>query len=143
MHALPVGERSAGDDQRAEQLRPQRSEDHYRPSGLTIADHTGFAVGIGMTFDYLLYEYRFGARDPFDSLARHGFRQEADEIAGMACLHGDTDLAVCLEATDARTMAGTRVDDNERPAFHFSLDTLGRDDAHQRIVDGLLQLAAI
>ncbi len=96
-----------------------------------------------MPLDHFLDEDRFGARDPFDGLARHGLRQEADEVAGMACLHGDTDLAVGLEAPDARAMTGARVDHDERPALLVDLDALWRDDAHQRVVDRLFQLAAV
>ena len=143
MHAGPIGQRRAGDDQRAEQLRPQRGEDHHRPAGLAVADHAGLAVGIGMPLDHLFDEDRFGARNALDGLARHGFGQEADEIAGMARLHGDADLAVGLEAADAGAVTGARIDHDERPALQVDLHALGRDDAHQRVVDRLFQLAAV
>jgi hypothetical protein len=96
-----------------------------------------------MPRDHLLDEDGLGLRDALDGLARHWIRQESDEIAGVARLHGDADLAVRLEAADARPVAGTRVDHDKRPALHVDLDALGRDDTHQRIIDGLLELAAV
>ena len=116
MNACPIGQRRAGDDDRAEQLRPQRRQDHHGPAGLAVADHARLAVGLGMQRDDLLEEDRLGARDVLDGLARHRLRQEADEIAGMAGLHRDADFAVGLEAADARAMAGARIDDDERTA---------------------------
>ena len=49
-------------------------------------------------------------------LARHRLGQEADEIAGMPGLERDADLAVGLEAADARAVPGARVDHDEGPA---------------------------
>ena len=86
---------------------------------------------------------RLGARDAFDRLSWHRFRQEADEVAGMARLHGDPDLAVGLEAADAGSVTGTGIDNDEWPALEIDLHTLRRDDAHQRVVDRLFQLAAV
>ena len=40
-------------------------------------------------------------------------------------------------------MAGARIDHDERPALEIDLDALRRDDAHQRVVDRLFQLAAV
>ena len=100
--ARPIGERRAGDDQRAEQFRPQRSQDHHCPAGLAVADYARLAVGFRMAADDLFNEPGLGTRDAFDRLSWHRFRQEADEVAGMARLHGDPDLAVGLEAPDAR-----------------------------------------
>ncbi len=57
-----------------------------------------------------------------DGLARHRLRQEADEIAGMAGLERDADLAVGLEAADAGAVPGARVDDDEWPARRIELD---------------------
>ena len=70
----------------------------------------------------LFEEDRLGARDVLDRLARHRVRQEADEIAGMAGLERDADLAVGLEAADAGAVAGARVDDNERPPRQVDFD---------------------
>ena len=143
MHARPIGERRAGDDDRPEQFRPQRCEDHDRPAGLAVSDHARLAVGVRMAADHLLDEQRFGARDTLDRLSGHRLRQEADEIAGMARLHRDADLAVRLEPANSRTMPGARVDDDERPPLVIDFDVLGRNDAHQHIVHRLIQLAAV
>ena len=55
-HARPVGKRRAGDDDRAEQFRPQGRQDHDRPAGLAVADHAGLAVGFRMQLDDFLDE---------------------------------------------------------------------------------------
>ncbi|MCY1246084.1 hypothetical protein D9M72_592860 [compost metagenome] len=43
-HAGPIGERRAGDNDRAEELWPERGDDHHGPPGLAIADHARLAV---------------------------------------------------------------------------------------------------
>ena len=86
---------------------------------------------------------RFGAGDIFDGLARHGIGREADEVAGMPRFHGNPDFAVGLEAADARAMAGARIDHHEGPARLVDLNSLWRDDAHQQVIDGPLQRAAV
>ena len=68
------------------------------------------------------------AHDVLDRLAGHRLGQEADEVAGVAGAHGDADLAVGLEAADARPVAGARVDDDERPLALIDGDAGGRDD---------------
>ncbi len=118
-------------------------EHHDRPAGLAVADHAGLAVGLRVQRDDLFEEYRFGAGNVLDGLARHRIGQEADEIAGMAGLEGDADLAVGLEAADARAMAGARIDDDERPARRIDLNALRRNDPHEPIVDRPLQRAAV
>src|SRR3569833_2596947 len=64
-----------------------------------------------------------------DRLSRHRLRREAYEITGMAGAHRDPDLAVGLEATDSRAVAGARIDNNERTACRVDLDARGRIDA--------------
>ena len=114
-HAGPVGQRRAGDDDRAEQLGPGRGHHHHRPAALAVADHHRLAVGLGVQLDHPLEERGLGRHDVLDRLARHRLGQEADEVAGMPGAHGDADLAVGLEAADPRAVAGARVDDDERP----------------------------
>ncbi len=118
-------------------------EHHHRPAGLAIADHARLAVGLGVQRDHLFEEDRLGARDVLDGLARHRFGQEADEIAGMAGLERDADLAVGLEAADARAMAGARIDDDERPAGRIDFDAFRRNDPDERVVDRPLERAAV
>ena len=64
-----------------------------------------------------------GSRDVLDRLPRHGFGQEADEVAGMPRLEGDADLAVGLEAADARPVSGARIDDDKGTAAFGSIST--------------------
>src|SRR4249919_957212 len=130
----PVGQRRAGDDQGAKQLRPQRGKDHDRPAGLTVADHARLAVGFRMERDDFLDEYRLGSRDVLDGLARHRFGQEADEVAGVAGFHRHADLAVGLEAANSRTMTGARIDHDKRTTLVINLDATWWSNTHESIV---------
>src|SRR6478752_9168008 len=96
-----------------------------------------------MTIDHLFDEQCLGTRYTLDRLARHRLRQEADEVAGMSRLHRDADLAVGLEPTDAWTVPGARINHDERPPRGIDLDAGWRDDADKRVIDRLVQLAAI
>ena len=80
VHAGPIGQWRAGDDDWAEQFGAKGGEHHDRPSRLAVADHARLAVGIGMQRDHLFEEYRLGTRDALDSLARHrcGLRRSGD-----------------------------------------------------------------
>ena len=84
----------------------------------------GLPSASGCKRDDLFEEDRLRARDVADGLARHGVGQEADEIAGMPRLERHADLAVGLEAADARAMPGARVDDDERPPRRIELDAV-------------------
>ena len=103
----------------------------------------GFPSACGMKRNDLFKEHRFGAGDIFDGLARHRIGHEADEIAGMARLHGNADFAVSLEAADARAMPGTRIHHHEWPAHRIDLDAFRRNDAHQQVIDRPLQRPAV
>ena len=135
MHARPIGERRARDDDRSEQLGAKRGEHHDRPARLAVPDDAGLAVGLRMQRDDLLQEDRLGPRDVLDRLARHRLGEEADEIAGMSGLEGNADLAVGLEAADARPMSGARIDDDEGAAGRVDFDALRRDNADESVVD--------
>src|SRR5262249_15882721 len=102
---------------------------------LAIADHAGLSVGLGVERGDLLEKNRLRARDILDGLARHGIRQEADEIAGVPCLECNADFAVGLEAADAGAVAGARVDDDEGPARGVEFDSRGRNHSHETVVD--------
>jgi hypothetical protein len=141
--ALPVGQRRTGDDDRPEQFGPHRGKQHDRPTGLAIADHAGPAIGMGMQRRDFLEEKPFGAGDVLDGLARHRVRQESNEITGMTGMERDADFAVGLEAADAGTVSGARIDDDKGPLLGVDLDALGRNDAHQPVIDGPFQPAAI
>ena len=117
-----------------EKLGSLRGHHHDRPAGLAIADDGRLAFGVGMQRDHPLEEGRLGVDDVLDRLPRHGLGQEADEIAGMPGLEGDADLALRLEPADARSMAGARIDDDERPLARIDLDAGRRRDAHEHVV---------
>jgi hypothetical protein len=93
--------------------------------------------------DHPLQEDRLGAGDVLDGLAGHRIGDESDEIAGMSRLERNADLAVSLEAADARSMPGARIDDDERAAGRVGRDALWRDDAHEAVIDRPLELAAV
>jgi hypothetical protein len=61
----------------------------------------------------------------------------------MTRFHRDADFAVRLEAADSRTMPGARIDHDERPPVEIDFDVFGRNDAHKRIIDRFIELAAI
>ena len=143
VYAAPIRQRRPRDDDRAEQLWTHRREHHYGPAGLAVADHARLGVRIGMKSDHFLQEHRFGARNVLEGLARHRIGQETNEIAGMAGLEGDADLAVGLEAGDARAVPRAWIDDDERTPPLVDVDALRRDDARKRVVDRPLERTAI
>ena len=68
-----------------------------------------------------------------------GFGEKADEITRMAGGERDADLAVRLHAADARTVAGARVDDDDRRLGGIDRDAGRRNDARKPVVDRALQ----
>ena len=143
LDAGPVGQRRAGDDDRPEQLRPDRRHHHHRPAGLAVADDARLAFGVRVQRDHLLEEHRLGAHDVLDGLARHRVGREADEVARMAGAHRHAQLAVGLEAADARPVPGARIDHHERPLLRIDRDPGRRLDARQQVVDRLGEGAAV
>ena len=103
----------------------------------------GLPSGLRMRSDDLFEEYRLGAGDVLDGLPRNRIGKEADEIAGMAGLQGNADLAVRLEATNTRTVAGARVYDDERPQFRIDLNACRRSDAHEKIIHRPVKRASV
>ena len=69
MHARPVGERRAGNDDGTEQLGPDGREHHDRPSRLAVADHRRFAVSERMERNHALQESGLRMGDVFNRLA--------------------------------------------------------------------------
>ena len=92
---------------------------------------------------HLFEEDRLGASDVLDRLTGHRLGQKADEVAGMAGFECNADLAVGLEAADAGTVAGSRIDDDEWPQLRIDLDAVGRNDAHKGIIYRPIELAAV
>jgi len=96
-----------------------------------------------MTLDDVAQERDFRLDDVLDGLPRLRVRQEADEVAGMAGAQRDADLAIGLEAADARSVAGARIDDDEGALQRVDRDSLGRHDAHQLVIDRARQCASV
>src|SRR5262245_58596576 len=96
-----------------------------------------------MKVDHLLEKDRFGAYNVFQSLSRHRIGKKADEIAGMAGLEGDADLAVGLEAADPWPMAGARVDNDEGTSHRIDRDGLGRNDPCKHVIDRPVERATV
>ena len=68
-----------------------------------------------MEFDHALEEAHLPLDDVQKLLAGRGRRPEADEIDRMAGIEGVADLALRLEAADARPLAGSRIHHHDRP----------------------------
>ena len=103
----------------------------------------GLSSACGMQLGDLLQENRFCARNVLDGLPRHRLRQKSNEIAWMPGIEHDADLAVGLEAADARPVSGARIDDDERTPGLVDPDAFWRDDPRQNIVDGTFERAAV
>ena len=93
--------------------------------------------------DDLLEEHRLGVHDVLDGLARHRLGREADEVGGMAGTHRHAELAVGLEAADARPVPGARIDHHERALQRIDRHPGRRLDPHQQVVDRLVERAAV
>jgi len=91
----------------------------------------------------LLEELGLGAGDVEQGLTLDRFGLEGDEVDRMAGAQRDTDLGVRLEAADAGAMAGARVDDHDRPPRRIHHRAIRRQDAQQRVIAGLRQVAAV
>ena len=61
----------------------------------------------------------------------------------MAGLEGDPDFAVGFEPADARSVARTRIDDDERTARLIDRGALRRNDANEHVVHGPGEGAAV
>jgi hypothetical protein len=78
VHAGPIRERCAGNDQWTDELRIKGCQHHHRPPALAIADDTGFAIGLRVQLDHALQKLRLSAGYVFNCLPRHWLRQESD-----------------------------------------------------------------
>jgi hypothetical protein len=136
--------RSPASENRADQVRRERGEHHQRPAALAIADDEGLVVLARVQLAHLAQERDLGGDHRLDRLPGHWIREEHDEVARVAELERNADLAIHLEAADSRAVPGTRVDHHERAHSRVGgRVTLGRPDAHQRVVRGLLQAAPV
>ena len=142
-HAGPVGQRRSSQHDRTCPIGVRRRHHHDLPTCLAVGDNDGFDFGLGMARRHVLDEYRLGPADVLDGLSRHWLRQEADEIAGMACGQCHADFAVLLHSANTRPVAGTGIDDDDRRLGRIELGAGRRYDAHQRVVHRSIQRAAV
>jgi hypothetical protein len=131
--ARPVRHRRAVDDERTRDVGTCRRQHHHRPAALAVADDDGL-LRVGMPLVDDADELGFGVGDVGQRLAGLRVREEDDEVDGVPRAQRDADFRIVLEAADAGAVAGARIDDDERPLARIDDDTLGRHDAHQRIV---------
>ena len=61
----------------------------------------------------------------------------------MSRLQCYADFALRLEAANARPVAGTRIDNDERPSAFVDVDCIRRCDANESVIDGPRQLASV
>ena len=125
------------------QLGPLGGDHHHRPACLAIADDRGLAVGFGVERDDALEKRGLCCHDVLNGLTRDRLGQKADEVAGMARLEGDADLALRLEAANAGTVAGAWIDDDEGPLLLIDVHAFRRRDAGQHVVDRTRKLAPV
>ena len=143
LHAGPVRHRRAGQQHRPHQVGPGGGHQHQRPAALAVADDKRPGVGVGVQRLHLLQELDLGAGHAFDGLARHRIGKEGEEVTRVAGGQRHADLAVQLEAADARAVAGARVDHHERALAGHGGVVLWRLDAHQRVVGRAVEVARV
>ena len=121
----------------------RRGNHHYGPACLAVADNGRLAFGFGMQGDHPLEKHRLGSCDVFNRLARHGFGQEADEVARVAGLERDADFTVGLEPANSRTMSGAWIEHDKRPLDRIDLDTRTGMHPYERVVHRARQLPSV
>jgi hypothetical protein len=82
----------------------------------------------------MMHENRLVVMDVGNGLTLDRLRKERDQVTGMSSPHRHPDLAVFFEAANARTMAGTRIDDDVWTLFGVDLLLGARFHFEQRVV---------
>jgi hypothetical protein len=93
--------------------------------------------------DDTLQEFRLRARHVLDGLARNRFRQETDEVARMAGMKCDADLAIRLETADAGSVPRARIDHDEGTLLRVQLDPLRLPNADKAVIDRPIELSPV
>jgi hypothetical protein len=120
------------------------AQHHQCPAALAVADHEGLALGLGVAPVDGAQELDLGTRHRLDRLPRQRLGIEHHEVARVAGAQRDADLAVHLEAADARSVAGTRIDDDEgAPALVGGRVALRRHDPRERIAGRTVERATV
>ncbi len=138
----PIGDRRAVDDKRPADVGIGGGENQGRPAALAVADDDGLRR-VGMTAADLGDEFGLRAHHVGERLPGLRLRAEDHEIDGMAVAQRDADLAVGLEAADARAVAGARVDDHVGALPVHHLDAVRRKDLQQHLVGRPRQRLAV
>ncbi len=87
-----------------------------------------------MKLDDTLEELHLALDDVEELLARRRHRSEANEVDRMARIQGVADLALRLEATNARPLASAGVHHHDRPLARVDRDPWRRHDAGKCVV---------
>src|ERR1700761_4640066 len=96
-----------------------------------------------MERDHLFDEDRLRPRDVSDGLTGHWLWKKPDEVAGMPRPEGNSDLAVGLKASDAGTMSGAWIDDDEGSLCLINFDAGRGLDPCKHVIDRPRQRAAV
>ncbi len=98
---------------------------------------------MGVPTPHFPHELRFGLADVRERLPGLGMAREDDKVDRVSSAQRAADLALVLEAADARSVAGARVDDDVGTASFPLQRALWRNDAHQGVVDRPRELGAV
>ena len=88
-----------------------------------------------MPLDHTLEELYLPLDNVEELLAGRRLRTKADEVNRMARIQRVADLALRLEAANARPLAGPRVHHHDGTFARIGCDPRRRQDAQERIVD--------
>jgi hypothetical protein len=140
--ARPVGHGCAVDDQRAGDVGIGRRQQHGGPATLAVAHNDGGRC-IGVAAHNFTHKTRFGPHHVGQGLAFNRALTEHHKVHRVPGLQRHAHLAVFLEAADARTVAGTGVDDHVRSLPVMHRHALRGQDVQQLIVHRVGQLLSI
>ena len=140
--ARPVRHGGSGKNDRSEQFGADRGRHQDLPACLTVADHHRLAFAIGVQLDHSFQEGGLGPHHVLDRLAWHRVWDESDKVAGVAGAEGSANLAVSLEAANARSVPSSRIHHDKGALARVDLDPLGWNDAGKSIVDRPLETCA-
>src|SRR5690606_33266206 len=113
---------------------------HDGPARLTISDDRGLTFRLWVKINHVLNKGRLRAGDILDRLTWNWFREEPNEVTGMAGLHGHADLAFWFESAYSGAMTRSRINDHEWALIFVWALPVGWNDANERIVHGLGKL---
>ena len=92
----------------------QGAQHGHGPTGLTVADDSRFA-GVRVQLCNLFHEGRKGCLHIRHGLAGNRIRCKQNKIDRVPLAQRHADLGILFESPDARSAAGTRIEDNHGP----------------------------